>query len=256
VSFIVLFAGLAFVFVLLLLGGSIFIQSWLYNVPASNIVLRALASGLGMSAFFTVWAALDAGSPGKFDSIFEGADLKVKEYSSVVSVRKTKTKDEEIPYRKNSTAGRVQFFKEGEFQKQWSRSDADGMMIALLIKEEGNSDPTRFEIKLVDGKLPPDTIYYEKDGRRYIDAPNIGRIVTPRSGSFFLRAFFAIIHFALWVVALLLGMQYLFGHALGLGFALWLFMTFAFLPIIFNKMRPEKTPETPAKVERLIERMG
>lgn len=258
---LVLFLGLAFVFILLFLGGSILIQSWLYNVPADNVVIRAIATGAGVAVFYTLWSAMDAGNPGKYDSVFAAADLNIKEYDHVVSVRTTKTKEEEIPYRKNASGAKVQYFKEGEYQKTWSRSDADGMMTAILITEEGNNEPTRFEIKLVNGKLPNETIYFEKDGRRYIEAPMLGKIVTPRPGSFILRALISIVHFAILVAGLWFGMHFVFGHALGLGFGLWVFMTFGIMPMLFNLMREEKkTPSRavtpPAKVQVLETAVG
>lgn len=255
-SFLILFLALAFVFILLLLGGSILIQSWIYNVPADNIVVRALATGAAVAGFYTLWCIMDAASPGKYDSVFEAADLNIKEYNQVVSVRKTKTKEEEITYRKNASGPKVQYFKEGEYQKTWSRSDADGMVTALLIIEDGNKEPTRFEIKLVDGKLPNDTVYYEKGGRRYVEAPMLGQIVTPRPGSFILRALISIVHLAVWVAALWFGMHFVFGHALGLGFALWVVMTVVVMPMLFNIMRDEKktpspTTTPPAKVQMM-----
>jgi hypothetical protein len=253
VTLLILFGILAFVFITLLLGGSVLIQSWLYNVPANNIVVRAVASGTALAAFYTLWAAMDSASPGKYDSVFEGADLKIEDYDHIVSVKKSKSKEEEIPYRKNATGAKVQFFKENEYQKGWSRSDADGMMTAILIQEKDKTEKTRFEIKLVDGKLPNDTTYFEKGGRRYIDAPQLGRIVTPRGGSFMLRAFISMLHLALLVVALWLGMNFVFGHALGMGFGIWTIMTFAFLPVLFYNIRekqaPPPTATPPAKVQ-------
>ena len=256
-SFVILFAILAFVFILLLLGGSVLVQSWIYNVPANRIVLRSVATGAAMAAFFTVWTFMDAKSPGKYDSIFEAADLKIKEYDKVVSVRKTKGKEEELPYKKQRGT-RPQYVDEKTGTKEWSRSDADGMVVAIIVKEDEKDPPTRFDIRLDrDGKLPSETIFYEKGGNRYIDAPMLGKIVTPRSGSFMLRMLISVFHFALWIVALWFGLQYLFGHSLGFGFGFWVVMTFGVLPMLFNQMRPLPIPTTPpAKVQIVEVRWG
>jgi hypothetical protein len=243
VSILLTFFILAFVLILLFLGGSIFLQTWLYNVPANHIVYRALASGGGVALFLTLWTWIDASNPGNFGTLTEFSSYDVKEYNSVDSVYKKGNKEQIIPFRKKAGGKGSKDFV-NEKNKSWHRNDTDGLMIALLIKEENKDEPTRFEVKLENDKFPAEIRYFEQGGSRYIDEQNIGRIVRTRGGLVFLNLLFNFLHLVVWVCALWFGMHYVFGHALGIGFALWLFNMLLVMPVVFESNRPKTQPQT------------
>ena len=245
-AILVTFFILALVLIPLFLGGSILLQSWMYNVPANRILLRSLISGGGVALFLTLWCLIDSKAPGRYDTLFEFTRYDYKEYAEVNSVYKKGNVEQSIPYKKRADArGKVEFIHvQAGVAKPWTKSDTDGIMMALLVKEENKDEPTRFEVKLENGKFPADIRYIEKGGSRYIETEHIGRIISARSSVFIISLFLNFAHFAAWFCALWLGMRFVLGHALGIGFGLWLFTMILVMPILFNQTRPAPTPKT------------
>jgi hypothetical protein len=121
--------------------------------------------------------------------------------------------------------------------KAWSRSDADGMVVALLVKERGKDQPTRFEANLQPNGTfrPREQNRYEADGgKRYMDEVALGKVYRVRSFAYMGNFFANLLHLALWVVVLWFGMRFALGHAIGIGLGLWAVAMLVVQPTLFG----------------------
>jgi hypothetical protein len=232
---VVLFVGLTLVLAALLWIGSVFLQGWLYNDLANRLPLRALIGGACLSLFLTAWCAVYRADPGRFDTLTsfktETLDGTYDEFESVRRVGK----DEKKPVR---YVRRGTDFVSADGGKPWNRSDADGMVVALLVKEKGKETPTRFEANL-DPKTGnfrsvEETRYEADGGRRYMDLAALGKVYRVRSMAYLGNIFANLLHLAVWVAVLCPLMRFAFGHAVGIGLIAWLVTMLAVQPALFG----------------------
>jgi len=236
VLFLIIFVVLTLIFAAVLWIGSVILQGWLYNELAKNLPLRALAGGAVLALFHTGWCAVYQADPGRFDTLTsfktETLDGKYDEFLSVRKVGATEQKP-------------VRFVRQGEsnnFQspdtgKMWNRSDADGMVVALLIKEKGTDQPTRFNANLQSNgtfRPPDETRWEEEKGRKYMDHSALGKVYRVRSMAYMGNLTANFLHLALWVVVLWLGMRLTLSHAIGFGLVLWGVTMLAVQPALFG----------------------
>jgi hypothetical protein len=218
---------------------AVILQGWLYNDLADRLPLRALGGGAAIALFLTGWCYLYKVDPGWFDTLFnfktETLDGTAAEFQSVRRVGK----DEKPPV-KYARSGAGSGYVSADTGRPWKRSDADGMVVALLIPpKDGKGEPVRFAAELqADGSFPPGGVRYRDDKGRYTDEASLGQVYRVRPFSY-LRNFFAnFVHAALWVVVLWLGMRFAFGHAVGLGLAFWGATMIALQPALFKYVAP------------------
>lgn len=216
---------------------SLLLQGWLYNDLAPRLPLRALAGGFVLALFLTGWCAVYKADPGRFDTLFnfktEALDQTATEVQSVRKVGPDEKKP--VKYVKGGVAGAE--FVSADGQKVWKRSDADGMVVALLIPEKGKDPPTRFNAKLQpDGSFPAGRVRFVEDkGSRYTDeGPTLGQVYRVRSFAVLGNLFANLLHAALWAVVLWFGMRFAVGHAIGLGLGLWAVTMIAVQPALFG----------------------
>jgi hypothetical protein len=230
-------------------GGGLVLQGWLYSEPASRFWQRALAAGAGVALFLTFWCWVSGRSGGKVDTLFNFSQYDTQEITQFESVRKTRSGEEVFTYRRTPSARGSASFVGGRpgqpVPTPWSRSDADAIVIALLVQEEGKDKPTRFNVQLdPNGKFPQatDLRYVEEGGSRYISADNLGEIVRVRGGLVFWNFVLNLLHFGVWLAAIWLGLRFTFGHAFGLAIICWLAMELVVLPVMFQQTRPSPSP--------------
>ena len=234
---VILLVGLTLVFSAVLWLGSVFLQGWLYNDLAPRLPLRALAGGAVLALFHTGWCAVYKADPGRFDTLVsfktEALDGTYDDFQSVRRVGKV-----EKPPARFVRRGESNVFESPESGRPWNRSDADGMVVALLVKERGKDTPTRFEANL-DPKTgnfrPPEETRYEAEGgRRYMDHAALGKVYRVRSMAYLGNIFANLLHLALWVVVLWPGMRFALGHAVGVGLVLWAVTMLVVQPALFG----------------------
>ena len=234
---LILLAALTLVFALVLWLGSVFLQGWLYNDLANRLPVRALVGGLVLALFHVGWAAVYKADPGRFDTLTnfktETLDGTYDEFQSVRRVGKEEQKPVRFLRRGSSND-----FESTQTGRPWNRSDADGMVVALLVKEKGNDQATRFDANL-DSRTgnfrPPDETRYEADGgRRYMDLSAPGKVYRKRSLPYLGNFFANFLHLAVWVAVLWPVMRFSLGHAVGVGLALWGVTMLVVQPILFG----------------------
>jgi hypothetical protein len=232
----ILFAGLTLILAAVLWFAGVALQGWLYNDLARYLPLRALVGGAVMALFLTAWTAIYKADPGRFDTLtnFKTEALDGT-YDEFQSVRKVGT-EERKPVR-FVRRGESNDFESVETRKLWSRSDADGMVVALLVKEKGKDEPTRFSANLQpDGTFRPrDETRFEADGgRRYMDEVSLGKVYRVRSFAYLGNFFANFLHLALWVAVLWPVMRFALGHAVAIGLVLWAITMLAVQPALFG----------------------
>ena len=173
--------------------------------------------------------------PGRFDTLYgfktETLDGKYDEFDSIRKVGKNELKPVKFLRR-----GATNEFESIDNRKLWNRSDADGMVVAVLIHEKGNKQPTRFDANLTsDGRFrtPEDTRYEADGGRRYMDLNGMGKVYRRRSMPILGNLFANFLHLAVWVIVLWPVMRFTLGHAVGIGLALW-GVTMVLQPALFG----------------------
>jgi len=224
VVLLILFVGLTLVIAAVLWLGSVVAQGWLYNDLARHLPLRALGGAAVMALFLTAWCAVYRADPGRFDTLVSFKTEKLDgDYDEFQSIRKV-GKEEKKPVR-FVRRGETNDFESIETRRLWNRSDADGMVVALLIQEKGKDQPTRFNANLdaqTGNFQDREKTRYEADGgRRYMDQSGLGKIYRKRSMAVIGNLFANLLHLVLWVAVLWLVMRFALGHAIALGLALW-----------------------------------
>jgi hypothetical protein len=228
--FVIVFIG----FTVLFVGGTLFVQRYLYNEPVTELYWRAPLAALVLTLFLAFWVRLDYRAPGNYNALFDFAPPeegeRFKQFWSVKNNKETLFKAE-----RNRQGGVVY---RDPANREWRRSDTEGIMKAIIVEENG--EKIRFEAPTTpDGKFklgPDQTVrYVEQGGRgRIMGEDSVGYLARPRRGLAFLNLFLNGFHLAVWFLCLWLLLRFQWGHALGLAFVFWLALTF-FLPALFNK---------------------
>lgn len=213
---------------------SLLLQSWLYNDVPRLLPVRALVAGLLLALFHTAWCSIYKADPGRFDTLTnfksEVEDQKVLDFQSIRRVGK----DEKKPVRYQKAGSN---FVSSDGQKPWRRSDADGMVVAILVPaKEKDGAAVRFNAKLEpDGTFPATSIRFEEEkGRRYMDEASMGVVYRKRSMSVVGNLFANFIHAVLWVVLFWLAMRFAVGHAMAIGLGAWAFTMIVVQPALFS----------------------
>lgn len=219
--------------------GSVFLQGWLYNDLVSKLPIRALAAGIVMASFLTGWCALYKQDPGRFDTLINFSREKADgTYDVIQSVRKVGDKEvDPVTFtRKPGGRGTSDEFRSSKTNKPWKRSDADGMVVAILIQEPDHPEPTRFIAQLEEnGKFPAYGLRYKQaNENRYTEEASLGQIYRVRSGAVLGNFFANGLHLALWVAVLLLIVRFTPGHAIGIGLVYWGIVMIVVQPVLFG----------------------
>ena len=231
--------GLLFVGIFALLWlGSVYLQGWLYSDLASKLPLRAAVGALVMAGFLTGWCVIYKADPGRFDTLLNFSREKTDGmYTEFESVRKVGAVEKPpVKFvRSLSGKGATTEFLTTDGQKPWSRSDSEAMVVAILIKEKDQAEPTRFDAQLApDGKFPATALrYVQPKTTRYVDEVALGTVNRIRSWSLIGNLFANFLHAALWCAVFCLVMRFEFGNACAIGLAFWAVTMLAVQPALF-----------------------
>jgi hypothetical protein len=236
-TFAVIFVGAS----LIIWAGTLFFQGYIYSEPADYLYLRGAAAGLALTLFFAFWCYLDYSSvlrdplhkQGGYNSLFEFTTAnETIEFPQFWAVKNGK----EILYKARKNAkGHTEYANAG---KPWSRSDADGVVDAIIV-EDSDGRKNRF-----DAELTPDhkfkaaagqpVRYVEEGGNRVMTDDYIGRITVTHRGRDLANLFLNFLHLMVWFACLWLIMRFQWSHALGLAFVAWMVMTLTVMPMLFR----------------------
>jgi hypothetical protein len=264
VVFIFVFVLLAIAMTLLFWGGGMVLQGWFYQNPADNMPIRAAIGGALLAAFLTVWCFIDARAGGnKYTTLFAFSPEEIVEYEAFDAVMRNEKKEERLIHfeRRSGTGANWKtedFHDKKNLEKTWKKSTADEMCVAILIKDKESPEPWRFEANLdKDGQFPKEAsdlsnpmrpktgvhLRYTDPAGRYMTSESLGRVYRKKVGVLFANLFLNGAHLILWIAVMWFVLRFSLGHALVIGFAMWLFMMLAVQPELFIQTRPKETAQ-------------
>jgi hypothetical protein len=243
---LVLGAGL----LLVLWGGTLFLQGYLYTEPTPGLLWQAPAAAAALTVFLALWclavAFSDNATPSDipYDTLFN--------FSPQVTMFKTPAKKlwaikkggKVVEYRLERIGQtKYRYVDTSYTPRQWSSTQVEALELEGPDKQKirflsqvttdsgifGMSGPTRREFVSEDGWSMPD---YDDAG------PTGGPTGLPqqfRWGRFLLNLFFNFGFLALLFAVLWLVLRFLWGHALGLALVLWVVITLAVLPMVLDR---------------------
>ncbi|HLJ92773.1 MAG TPA: hypothetical protein VKU02_06205 [Gemmataceae bacterium] len=234
--------GLLVMMLLLLLGFAVFLwavtlffQGYLYSEPVGGLFWRAPAAGTILAAFLGFWCVLDYRHPGHFNATwFDPAPSEDEIFDKFWAVKGNR----EILYEAHKRpGGQIEYWDAAH--RPWARSDADGIVEAIVV-EAKDGQKTRFNAELTDDKKfktdPGEPVRYVEAGGlgRVMTETYIGKLPVSQWGATLAKILLSLVHFTLWFVCLWLLLQFQWGHAFGLALVLWLAITLTLLPIVFT----------------------
>ena len=109
------------------------------------------------------------------------------------------------------------------------------MVVAILVKEKDQAEPTRFDAKLDPGdKFPVNGLrYHQANTTRYMDEVSLGTIHRVRSWGLIGNLFANFLHLAIWCVVWWLVMRFEIGNAIAIGLVFWAITMFVVQPPLF-----------------------
>jgi len=232
-------------------GLSLFLQGYLYSMPASRLPLRALVGGLAVACFLTVWVFINtrAESENKYGTFFEFNPTGAKEITQFEAVRYgVSTKDEKVVPFKVQTGSKAAKFVDAE-GKEFKLADSGGGYITTALNViEPDGKKTRFDAEMradpdprVVGKVysTDNKLFKEKGGSRYLEGETPNLVFAPSGAALFLAIALNVLMFVVWFVAYWPILQYLPGHAIGLAFVFGLVTMVVLMPLLFKLNKPK-----------------
>jgi hypothetical protein len=237
VTLILVFLSFLAGFFAVFLGGSLYIQSVLYETPAKKLPIRSIGCALILALFFSFWSQLNFKNPGKYTTLFDFTGYDTIEITEFDAIRKDRQGKEETVKYKLRSGGRTTMDFRDPMDKPFNRSDADHMVVAVLAKDSKEATaPSRFVAPLDDkGKyVANETRFKEDASSRYLDQGNMTQIVIPRGSLIFINLLLNALAYVLFLVALWIGLGFGLGHAIVGAFLFWGLMEVGLLPLVFS----------------------
>jgi hypothetical protein len=230
-------------------AGTLFFQAYIYSEPVADLYWRAPLAAFALSLFLGFWCMLAYRNPGRYSGSFlEFSASEVEQYDKFVSVKNGK---ETVYTARRNSQGNLEYRSPNG--RPWNRSDADGIVEAIIV-EEKDGTKSRFEAELTPDrkfKAGPgqEERYVEVGGRgRVMTDQYIGRVYTERRGREFAYILLNLAHLADWFLCLWLLLRFQWSHALGLAVVLWLVMMLAVFPLLAARTKAA-VQEKPASRE-------
>jgi hypothetical protein len=241
-SFLLVFLGIT----IFLWAGTLFFQGYIYSEPASQLYWRAPVAGAVLALFLGFWCFLDNRNPGQFNGTwFEPSASDDEVFNKFWSVKG----NQQTLYAASKDARGVIEYRDAT-GRPWSRSDADGVVEAILV-EDSDGQKIRFNAELTEDKKfkaarGEPVRYVEVDGQgRVMTDTYIGKLPVSHWGTTLAKIILTLIHLGLWFACLWLILQFQSGHAFGLALVLWLALTLTLLPLLFARVE-EVAKQRPA----------
>lgn len=241
------FAGLVVGFFAFFWGTALFLQSSLYNAPASKLPIRAAIAAFLVGGFLTLWTMVNtrAESKDRYGTFFEFNPTSSHEFAEFTAIRRDANKKEtSVPHKK---AG-GKFVEANDPTKAFRMNSADFIVVAIDVKD--GEKTAKFEAELdAKGNYTggSNKVFREKDGRRFIEfgQSNVPTpIYAPSRGAMFAAlglnlSLYIVTFVALWPV-----LRYTLGHAIGGAVAVGLFVMLLLMPLLFEKNRLPEAAKT------------
>lgn len=248
----------------LIFVGTMFFQGYIYTEPSSGLAWRAPAAAVALTAFFALWSLMVIASGQDqtnipYDTLFRfnaRDNLSKEPFRELTAVieKKVKEKDkeseivvrtEQVHYvRKKDNAGKTYYAEASGAHRPWNRNDVR----AISVKYNGVNYFFE-EVKAESGKYRE---FVTKDGWvlvEYENGPN-GQATCFRLGRLAINLFLNFFHISLWFICFWLLLRFQWGHALGLACVMWLIMSIAVLPMIFEQAGRTNSPAAQQSVRK------
>jgi hypothetical protein len=255
----------------LFLGGGLVAQGYLYQEPADQLPVRALAAAVLVGSFITMWVWIDKSHPRRYDTFFEFAPYERKEFSEFEAMRwvspdGTKLKTDEtgkpvevvVKFKRGVGAKSDKFFQEeteAPFQMNSTTKTGESYMTdAISLKPEPHAEPIRLDAQLIEDKrtkaktYTPDRRFVEENGSRYVQADQLGVLYVPSMGTVVLALLLNFLLFLAWFVAFWPILQFTRGHAFAFTTLFGLVTMLLVMPLLF---KPNRVPKPAAEVPRV-----
>jgi hypothetical protein len=217
-------------------GGTVFVQGYFYTEASTAIFWQAPVAAVLLTLFYGLWCLLDYNAAGArpgnlpYDTIFRFSAEETKGTKPVPWLVAVKKSGEKIRYKRHTIGqNKYQYFqeyKDGSKGLPWSGSG----VVAILVPED--NEEVRYEpAKSDEGTYPR---FVSPDGWTmmvYDDGPT-GEPIKFLTGLWLANLLLNFGHLALWFQCLWLVLRFQWGHALGLGFVLWLVATILVVPMM------------------------
>ena len=229
----------------LLWGGTLFLQGYFYTEASTAIFWQAPVAAVVLTLFYGLWCLLDYNAAGArpgylpYDTIFSFSADETKPTKDnkpverLWAVLKSGKSEKKVPYKRWPVleAGRATYpyFREeagGGKGERWPVDKA----VAIDVPEDG--DVVRYELAKADSAEY--RLFVSPEGwtiKEYNSGPT-GQPEAFRPGLLLGNLLLNFGHFALWFLCLWLLLRFQWGHALGLGFVMWLVMTLLVVPMM------------------------
>jgi len=261
----------------LFLGGSLIAQGYLYQAPAERLPLRALAGAVLVGSFITLWVAIDARAPQKYDTFFEFAPYKTQPVTEFEAIRwessdGTRFKadaagnpmETSVKFKRGVGGKNKTFYAEGT-DMPFVLNTSAYMTAALKVKPDEGGDVIRFNAKLAaDKRTYPKGAngqravvqFVEDKGSRYIQDDQVGVMFVPSNSTVFLAILINALHFVAWFAAFWLILHFTPGHALAFTALFGLVTMLLVMPLLFKPNRVPKPADDAPKVALVMSMDG
>jgi hypothetical protein len=238
-------------------AGTLFFQGYIYSEPASGLYWRAPAAGAVVALFLAFWCFLDYHHPGRYNATwFEPSASDDEVFDKFWAVKGNR----EILYQARKNArGQIEYSDAA--RRPWSRSDADGIVEAIIV-EDKDGQKIRFNAELTEDKKfktaqGEPVRYVEAGGRgRVMTETYIGKLPVSHFGVTLAKIILSLLHLAFWFACLWLLLQFQWSHAFGLAIVVWLVVTLTLLPIVFSKIEETAKPSLVGQKETITPQDG
>jgi hypothetical protein len=230
--------------VVLVTVGAFVLQGYFYTEPTDGLAWRAPLAGALAGLVVVGWCLLDLKMPGRFDTLtsFSAQERRdVDRFDAVLRGRDGKEKT--LAYHKVSgPRGQAEF--QDPNGTPFRRSTADAMVTGIVVDDGGK--PVRFNaVTDKQGRFENPIRWVEEGGSRYMNEGPLGTVFAYRKSLLFGNLLLNLLHFVVWFLVLWLVVRFAPSHALGLGAGMWALVTFAVLPILFERTRSAPRPPAP-----------
>lgn len=248
-TLIVTFVGLVVGLFAFFWGTALFLQSALYNAPATKLPIRAATAAFLVGGFLTMWTFINtrAESKDRYGTFFEFNPTASHEFTEFTAIRRDANKKEtSVAYKKVGGT----FVEAQDPTKPFKMSTADYLVAAVEIKD--GDKPVRYEAAFdKNGNYANAATkrFTEVKGKRFLEFGNANvptPVNAPSSGAFVGALALNALNFVVWFVALWPVLRYTVGHAVGGAAALGLFVMLLLMPLLFDKNKLPESFHAPA----------
>lgn len=245
---VVTLAVLTLAFTAAFWGLSLFLQGYLYSMPAGRLPLRALTAGLALACYLTMWTYFNtrADSENKYGTFFEFNPTGEKDIKEFDAIRYgVNTKDEKtVPFKLQTGTKEPIFVDDGG--QRFKLADAGGgyITVAMMVPDpEGKK--VRFDAEMREepriGKVysTDNKLFKEKAGSRFLEGETPNKVMAPSSGTLIVAMALNLLMFAAWFTAFWPILQYLAGHAVGLALVFGVMTVVVLMPLLFKLNQPK-----------------